>query len=578
MNTPIKRDSLVEYDPRQRLQRLLDENSARELLGPFDHITSPWLPRQGIVTQSDDGVVLMKGRIKGRPVVAIAIDGNFQGGSLGEVSGAKIATALELAIHDNRQGIDTAALLLLETGGVRLQEANLGLAAIGDIHSAIVRLRRHAPVIGVITGPVGCYGGMSIAAGLCSYLIMTREARLGLNGPTVIEQEAGIDELNAGDKPLIWSMTGGEQRCATGLADIFSSDDADTLRHHIDALLKRGIPATFRSDRLNAAQTHLKMLAEMSPSEHPVDPAHRGQSSNAPNANCANRGQTPIDTVDTHPEPAPHHAGRGDAWLRALAANQPVKSPHCAAIRYADTTFNTHACRLIAVVPDPHSPFPRARHGEIGLAEGWGLAQLIHDTIEADRDQPHQRTLIALVDVPSQAYGRLEETQGLHQALAAAVSAWIHARIAGHRVIGLIVGQAISGAYLAHGYQAHRLIALDDPGVQLHAMGKASAARVTQRSIDALDELAKTVPPMGYGIEHYKTLGLLWDTLHVNNAEHPSDEECRAVIRRLIDAIETPLTVAADALERPGGGLRKATDDVRARLQELWSDPDKSTH
>ena len=564
MNTPIKRDSLVEYDPRQRLQRLLDENSARELLGPFDHITSPWLPRQGIVTQSDDGVVLMKGRLGGRPVVAIAIDGNFQGGSLGEVSGAKIAAALELAIHDNRQGIDTAALLLLETGGVRLQEANLGLAAIGDIHSAIVRLRRHAPVIGVITGPVGCYGGMSIAAGLCSALIMTREARLGLNGPTVIEQEAGIDELNAGDKPLIWSMTGGEQRCATGLADIFSTDDADTLRHHIDALLKRGIPATFRSDRLKAAQTHLKILAEMPASKHPVDPTHRGQSPIAHQAAAAN----------PHPETAPHQAGRGDAWLRALAADQPVKSTHCAAIQYADATLNGHACRLIAVVPDPHSPFPRARHGEVGLAEGWGLAQLIHDTIDADRNQPHQRTLIALVDVPSQAYGRLEETQGLHQALAAAVSAWIHARIAGHRVIGLIVGQAISGAYLAHGYQAHRLIALDDPGVQLHAMGKASAARVTQRSVEALDELAKTVPPMGYGIEHYKTLGLLWDTLHVDNAERPSDEDCRAVIRRLTDAIEIPLTVATDALERPGGNLRKATDEVRERLKQQWS----STH
>ncbi|WJJ92560.1 biotin-independent malonate decarboxylase subunit gamma [Neopusillimonas aromaticivorans] len=198
---------------------------------------------------------------------------------------------------------------------------------------------------------------------------------------------------------------------------------------------------------------------------------------------------------------------RGDTWLHALAADQPIKSPPCAAIRYADATLNNHACRLIAVVPDPHSPFPRARHGEVGLAEGWGLAQLIHDTIDADRNQPHQRTLIALVDVPSQAYGRLEETQGLHQALAAAVSAWIHARIAGHRVIGLIVGQAISGAYLAHGYQAHRLIALDDPGVQLHAMGKASAARVTQRSVEALDELAKTVPPWAMALSTTKRSG-----------------------------------------------------------------------
>ncbi|WJJ92559.1 biotin-independent malonate decarboxylase subunit gamma [Neopusillimonas aromaticivorans] len=79
---------------------------------------------------------------------------------------------------------------------------------------------------------------------------------------------------------------------------------------------------------------------------------------------------------------------------------------------------------------------------------------------------------------------------------------------------------------------------------------------------------------MGYGIEHYKTLGLLWDTLHVDNAERPSDEDCRAVIRRLTDAIEIPLTVATDALERPGGNLRKATDEVRERLKQQWS----STH
>jgi malonate decarboxylase beta subunit len=46
-------------------------------------------------------------------------------------------------------------------------------------------------VIGIIAGTVGCFGGMSIAAGMCSYLIVTREARLGLNGPQVIEQEAG---------------------------------------------------------------------------------------------------------------------------------------------------------------------------------------------------------------------------------------------------------------------------------------------------------------------------------------------------------------------------------------------------
>ncbi len=46
---------------------------------------------------------------------------------------------------------------------------------------------------------------MSIAAALCSYLIVTREARLGLNGPQVIEQEAGIEEYDSRNRPFIWS-------------------------------------------------------------------------------------------------------------------------------------------------------------------------------------------------------------------------------------------------------------------------------------------------------------------------------------------------------------------------------------
>ncbi len=202
--------SFVELGARQRARSLLDSGSFRELLDPFARVMSPWLERQGVVPQADDGVVIAKGSIDGLPVVIAAIEGAFQGGSLGEVGGAKIAGALELAAEDNRKGIPTRAVLLLETGGVRLQEANLGLAAIADIHAAIVDLRRYQPVIGVVAGSVGCFGGMSIAAALCSYLVLTREARLGLNGPQVIEQEAGLEEYDSRDRPFIWSLTGGE--------------------------------------------------------------------------------------------------------------------------------------------------------------------------------------------------------------------------------------------------------------------------------------------------------------------------------------------------------------------------------
>ena len=244
----LHRESFVELDARGRARALLDAGTFRELIDPFERMTSPWLARQGVVTQSDDGVVVAKGRLDGQPAVVLAIEGAFQGGSLGEVGGAKIAGALELAAEDNRRGVPTRAVILFETGGVRLQEANLGLAAIAEIHSAIIDLRRHQPVIGVIAGSVGCFGGMSIAAGLCSYLLVTREARLGLNGPQVIEQEAGVEEYDSRDRPFIWSFTGGEQRLRSGLADAYVEDDAAAIRASVLGLLARGRPAVERSD------------------------------------------------------------------------------------------------------------------------------------------------------------------------------------------------------------------------------------------------------------------------------------------------------------------------------------------
>ncbi|MFM0049640.1 biotin-independent malonate decarboxylase subunit beta [Caballeronia grimmiae] len=256
----LERQSFIELDARSRAKKLLDEGTFTELLDPFERVTSPWLARQNIVTQSDDGAVVAKGTIDGQPAVVLGIDGGFQGGSMGEVSAAKIAGSLELAAEDNRNGIPTRAVILFETGGVRLQEANLGLAGIADIHAAIVDLRRYQPVIGITAGPIGCYGGMSIAAGLCSYLIGTREARLGLNGPAVIEQEAGIAEFDSRDRPMIWSFTGCEQRHRTGLIDVFTADDADAIRAAVIDLLRAGRPEACRSERVAG---FLKRLSEI---------------------------------------------------------------------------------------------------------------------------------------------------------------------------------------------------------------------------------------------------------------------------------------------------------------------------
>lgn len=245
----LHKQSFIELGARDRAKAILDQGSFRELLDPFDQMMSPWLPKQNIVPQADDGVVIIKGTIHQHPVVVASMEGHFQGGSLGEVSGAKIAGALELAVEDNQKGIPTTAILLLETGGVRLQEANLGLAAIAEIQAGIVALRQYQPVIAIVAGSVGCFGGMSIAAGLCSYIIMTQEGRLGLNGPQVIEQEAGLEEYDAKDRPFIWSITGGEQRFHSGLVDAFVEDDSQHIQQQVITYLEQGLPDQHRSQK-----------------------------------------------------------------------------------------------------------------------------------------------------------------------------------------------------------------------------------------------------------------------------------------------------------------------------------------
>jgi len=262
----LTRPSFIELDARERSRAILDPGTFRELAGPFDRLKSPWLPLQGVVAQADDGVVIARGAIDGRPAVVASIEGAYQGGSVGEVSGAKLAGALELALRDAELGRPVRPVLLLETGGVRLQEANLGLAAIAEVHAAIVALRRHVPVVAVVAGLVGCFGGMSLAAALCSRLIVTRQARLGMNGPEVIEQEAGLAELDAGDRALIWRLMGGEQRHATGFADVLVEDDAEAIAAQVRRAFSAA-PATPRSEQVEALITRLAAIDAAQPPE-----------------------------------------------------------------------------------------------------------------------------------------------------------------------------------------------------------------------------------------------------------------------------------------------------------------------
>jgi malonate decarboxylase gamma subunit len=267
---------------------------------------------------------------------------------------------------------------------------------------------------------------------------------------------------------------------------------------------------------------------------------------------------------------------RGRTWFDALAGDAVRVDTELGSLLVADPILAGEHMRLLAIVPDPLNRFPRARQGEVGLEEGWGLARQIRDAIAADASGA-KRPIIAIVDSRSQAYGRLEELLGIHLSLAAAADACATARMAGHPTLALVVGQAISGALLAHGMQAHCLLALDAPGVVIHAMHEAAAARVTRRSRHELEELGKTILPMSYDIRDYAKLGLLHELIPDVNADAPSTEQIERVTGRLVTAIadirtgtNLPGRALAKASHAEANRHRAASLEVRRKLAEQW--------
>ena len=559
INSQNMKKSFVELNGRERAQALSDEGTFRELLGPFDNFESPHLEKQGIVPQSDDGVIVARAKIAGKDALIISLEGEFQGGGIGEVSGAKISGALELALVECKKGNLIAPVILYDTGGVRLQEANYGLLSIAEIHSAIVALREYVPVTAIIPGKVGAYGGMSITVGLCSSIIMTKEARLSLNGPEVIETEAGVAEFDSKDRIKIWQATGGEQRVAANFADKLVADDISEIKeatvNAIDAP-----PSVARPEQI---EFYLNALSSFNPNNHlsPLE-ARKLFSNNPPE-------RIKLEEVDKS------SVGRGMTWFNCLTDNAFDES-ELSTVRVAEHDLLGEKAVFIAIVPDSKNNFPRVRSGEVGLKEGWTVAKAITEVVEADKDNQIKRPIIAIVDVPSQAYGYNEELLGIHQSLAASVNAYAKARLAGHPVVAFIPGLAISGAFLSHGMQANRIIALSDPGVNVHVMSKASAALITQRTIAELEEATKDVPAMAYDVESFESLGALSDLITGINADSPTEADLMIIVKKIKEAIKDIRENGTDLSNRltskyASESGRIATNQVRKKLEEQWN-------
>ncbi len=231
MDQVMLKNSFYEKTARARIQAVADAQSFKEILKPTEVEVSPHLSALDIPGSFDDGVIIGTARVNGTPVHIMAQEGQFMGGSVGEIHGAKIVGLLHKAIQDQAQ----AVLFFVDSGGVRLHEANAGLIAISEIMRAMLQVRNAGiPIITVIGGTCGAFGGMGISACLSSAIIMTEEGRLALSGPEVIETVKGVEEFDSKDRALVWRVTGGKHRYLLNHVQALVEDDIADIR---DAIL-----------------------------------------------------------------------------------------------------------------------------------------------------------------------------------------------------------------------------------------------------------------------------------------------------------------------------------------------------
>ena len=134
-------------------------------------------------TGEKDALVAMSGSVKGVPVVAVAFEFAFHGGSMGYAVGEKFTRAAKLALAENKPLICFSA-----TGGARMQEALISLMQMAKTSAILERMRiAGVPYISVMTDPV--YGGVSASLAMLGDInIAEPGARAGFAGPNIIEQ------------------------------------------------------------------------------------------------------------------------------------------------------------------------------------------------------------------------------------------------------------------------------------------------------------------------------------------------------------------------------------------------------
>lgn len=487
---------------RERLAGMLDPGSAEEFLPPPARVTSPHLAEFNLPAAFDDGVVVGRGLLAGKIVFFAAQEGRFMGGAAGEVHSAKIVGLLQRAGRER----PAAVLLLLESGGVRLHEANAALIGVSEALRSILALRSlGVPVVALIGGANGCFGGMGIVARCCDTVIMSEEGRLGLSGPEVIETAHGAAEFDSKDRGLVWRTMGGRHRYVLGDCDQLVADDIGAFTAAATAALATTKPFDLQSRE----REHARLTARASSFGNcrEADDIWRllGASDPAALSQCG--------LADFVRAAAAFRLGGGEHCTAAIPAASTRESATTGPWReLADRLFpEGHAVRCVGhlltgdarVAGESVAVIGTAGHAAIGFEIALAFAG---EVLRVIREHPG-RPLVILVDTQGHRLSRRDELLGLSSFMAHLAQCIHLARRCGHPSVGLVYDQAVSAGFFVTGLMADTCHAL--PATTIHVMSLRAMARVMRIPEARLAELARSHPVFAPGAENFVQMGTI---------------------------------------------------------------------
>ena len=188
-----KCDHHMRIGARRRLDVFLDEQGREEILTdiePIDRLKfkdkkryRDRLSSAQKATGEKDALIAMRGTLEGIPVVVVAFEFKFHGGSMGYAVGQKFTRAAQLALAEKIPLVCFSA-----SGGARMQEALISLMQMAKTSAVIERMKQESVAyVSVMTDPI--YGGVSASLALLGDInIAEPDVRAGFAGPNIIEQ------------------------------------------------------------------------------------------------------------------------------------------------------------------------------------------------------------------------------------------------------------------------------------------------------------------------------------------------------------------------------------------------------